>query len=104
RTLENARMEARTHGLLDAEIANLERGGTDAPDTPPVRRILERNRLWTAEATALLELLPEDQRTSPFVLAVLGELAGSRRLRAELPAGPRSRPPPPHGLRAAERS
>lgn len=92
KALENARLEARRHGLTDEEIATIEGGGAAVSDLPPVRRILERNRLWSPEADALLALLPEAMRASPYAIAVLGELAGSHVLSAELVAAARAHP------------
>src|SRR5262245_28335363 len=93
RALENAREEGRRNGLSEPQIAALERGETSGiPDQPPVRAVLERNGLWSEHATRLLGLLPAAARSTPFALAVLGELAGSRLLTTELVDAVASRP------------
>jgi hypothetical protein len=92
KTLENARTEARAHGLTAEEVTGLEAGTWTPPDQPPVRRILERNRLWGEEASAVLELLPASAREKPFTLAVLGELSGARLLGPDLVDAMRARP------------
>lgn len=92
--LANARHEAERHGMTEEEIARLERGEgeIEVPDVPDVQRVLARNRLWSAEADALLALLPEVWRASPHALAVLGELVGTGRLTPELVAAVRAAP------------
>jgi multidrug efflux pump subunit AcrA (membrane-fusion protein) len=92
--LENARHEAERHGITAEQIAMLERGDgeVDVPDVPDVRRVLDRNRLWSPEADALLALLPERARSVPHTIAVLGELNGAGRLSAELVAAARRSP------------
>lgn len=91
-TLESARVEAHRHGLTDEEIAGIEAGRHAAADLPPVQRILERNRLWSREASEVSAALPADVRDLPYTVALLGELAGSRALTPEVAALVRSRP------------
>ncbi len=87
RDLANAREEAQRHGLTPEQILGLEKGDDGSiPDLPDVRRVLMRNRLWSAEADTVLALLPERVRDLPHTLAVLGELVGTGRLTAELAA------------------
>ena len=92
KALDSARVEARRHGLTDDEIAAIEAGGPVQSDQPPARRILERNRLWSPEASQILESLPSAVRDLPYTVALLGELAGARALTPELVALVRSRP------------
>lgn len=92
RALESARAEARRHGLTDEEIAAIEDGTGVAPDAPPVRRVLERNRLWSPEADAIRALLPKALADSPYAVATLGELSGSHVLTDALVEAVRSRP------------
>ena len=92
RGLETARSEAKRHGLTDEDVAAIEAGESASTDQPPVRRILERNGLWSPEATEVLALLPEVMRSLPFTAALLGELAGAHLLPAELVATLRARP------------
>jgi multidrug efflux pump subunit AcrA (membrane-fusion protein) len=84
--LENARHEAERHGMTEAQIDVLARGQGDVevPDGPDVRRVLQRNRLWSEQADRLLALLPASERSLPHTVAVLGELVGSARLTAQL--------------------
>jgi|GEM_PF-919106 len=93
RELDNAREEAQRHGLTPEQIVELEKGNEESiPDLPDVRRVLMRNRLWSAEADAVLALLPERARILPHTLAVLGELVGTGRLTAELAEVMRAEP------------
>lgn len=92
RALESARAEAKRHGLTDEEVAAVEAGAGSPLDQPPVLRILQRNGLWSPEAAAVHALLPEPVRALPFAAALLGELAGSHLLPAELVATLRARP------------
>jgi multidrug efflux pump subunit AcrA (membrane-fusion protein) len=92
RALETARVEAKRHGLTDEEVAAIEAGRAAPGDLPPARRILERNRLWSSEATEILGSLPADVRVQPYTTALLGELSGSRSLTPELVSLVRSRP------------
>lgn len=80
--LENAVHEAERHGMTPAQVQALVQGAPDVPvpDGPDVRRVLERNRLWSAAATRLLALLPAEVRDLPYTAAVLGELVGTGRL------------------------
>jgi hypothetical protein len=84
--LENAVHEAERHGMTAEQIELLRRGEgeIEVPDVPDVRRVLARNRLWSAEADAVLALLPERLTSVPYTLAVLGELVGAGRLTPDL--------------------
>ncbi len=92
RALEDARSEALRHGLTAEEIASVESGGALPPDMPAGRRVLERNRLWSDGASAVLAALPEDVRGLPYATAVLGELVGAHALTPELVKVLQSRP------------
>jgi len=93
RALENARSEARRHGLSDEEVAALEAGGSPTVDQPPAQRILERNRLWSPAAEEILALLPTPMRESPYTVAVLGELSGVHALTPDVVVSLRAHPP-----------
>ncbi|MCC7140169.1 MAG: hypothetical protein IT460_17240 [Planctomycetes bacterium] len=91
-SLESARADARIHGLSDEDVARIESGGALAYTSPPVRAVLQRNRLWGPEGDAILDALPEADRDNPYVLAVVGELVASRRLSPALVNAVRTRP------------
>lgn len=90
--LEGAHHEAERHGIEAATIAALERGEAEVPDVPDVRRVLLRNRLWSAEADAMLAALPQGVQALPYTLAVLGELVGASRLPADVVEAARAQP------------
>ena len=58
--LANARHEASRHGFTPEQITALEAGDYSlrVPDTPDIRRVLERNRLWSPEADACFDCRP----------------------------------------------
>lgn len=93
RALESARVEARRHGLTDPEIEAIEAGTQATADQPPARRILDRNRLWSPDASDVLDALPSAVRDLPYTTAVLGELVGAHALSPDLVALVKSRPP-----------
>lgn len=94
--LESAEHEAERHGMSAEQVAALRAGGEEGaegvPDVPDVRRVLQRNRLWSAAADDLLALLPAAERERPHTLAVLGELAASGRLSDALVEAARREP------------
>jgi multidrug efflux pump subunit AcrA (membrane-fusion protein) len=90
--LENARHEAERHGLDAPQIAAIEAGTGGVPDLAPVREVLERNRLWSPAADAVLGALPAGVKDLPFALAILGELSGANLLTPALAEALRERP------------
>jgi len=91
-TLELSRGEMERHGLSTEEVDRAE-SGEDVPMSPAsVRRVLERNQMWTASADAVLAALPERLAALRYTSAVLGELAASGALGDDYLAAVRERP------------
>jgi len=92
RSLENAREEARRHGLTAEEVAGIEGGTSPAPKAPDVHRVLDARLLWGPSADRVVAMLPESVRSAPFIVALVGELFAAGLLSAELEAALGSRP------------
>lgn len=92
RSLENAREEARRHGLTAEEVAGIEAGTSPAPKAPDVHRVLDARLLWGPSADRVVALLPESVRSAPFIVALVGELFAAGLLTDELEGALRSRP------------
>ncbi len=92
RSLENAREEARRHGLTVEEVAGIEAGTAPAPKAPDVHRVLDARLLWGPPADRVVALLPESVRSAPFIVALVGELFAAGLLSGELEDALRSRP------------
>jgi multidrug efflux pump subunit AcrA (membrane-fusion protein) len=92
RALEAAREELERHGLTREEIARAEKGADVPLGVDAIRRVLERNLLWSPAAQAAFDALPEPLRALPFTVAVLGELAGTRLVTHETAAALRELP------------
>jgi len=84
RSLQNAREEARRHGLTDGEVSGIEAGTMPAPKAPDVQRVLDARLLWGPPAERVVALLPEAVRSAPFIVALVGELFAASLLSAEL--------------------
>jgi hypothetical protein len=74
---EGARHELERHGLSEAEIDAVERGGHPPPYQALWKHALERQGLWPPAAEAIRRALPEAQRDLPWVVASIGELAAA---------------------------
>ncbi len=84
---DQAAHELEKHGFSEEQVEALARG-EHLPfyGASNVRRTLDHNGLWRADAMALEERLPEALRELPLVVATIGELAGHGLATADLAA------------------
>ena len=76
-SVEQSRMEMEKHGLDHEQIESIEAGGhLPQASSATWRRALEHNGVWTPQAEALYEALPDELRETPWVIGTVGELAG----------------------------
>lgn len=91
--VEQSRMEMEKHGLDESQIDEIENGGHLPQATGSTwRRALEHNGVWTPDAEALYQSLPEHLREIPWVVGTIGELAGIGLATPELSAWLREQP------------
>jgi len=89
---ENAERELARHGLSPEEIAAVRDGGRPPATRRLWRRALEENGLWGDVETAILDALPESERTRPWVIATIGELSAAGLTTDELAAAVKATP------------
>ncbi|MCK6460278.1 MAG: biotin/lipoyl-binding protein, partial [Planctomycetes bacterium] len=70
--LKLAREEVERHGLSGEEIARAEAGEDVLISSDAIRRVLQRNQLWTEAADAVVAALPPRLRGLRYTIAVLG--------------------------------
>ncbi|MHC4954319.1 MAG: hypothetical protein ACYTGZ_10545 [Planctomycetota bacterium] len=76
-TTKNAERELEWHGFSPEEIAHIREGGAPPPNRMLWQRALEKNGLWAQNEQAILDTLPEADRTKPWAIAAIGELSAA---------------------------
>jgi len=87
-----AREEMERHGLSTEEIDRAQAGADVLISADAVRRVLQRNQLWTPQADAVLAALPPRIAGLRYAMAVLGELAAADTIGDDYVAALRERP------------
>jgi len=87
-----AREEVERHGLSVEEIDRAQSGEDVLISSDAVRRVLQRNQLWTDSADHVLAALPPRVRDLRYTIAVLGELVASDAVRDDYVAALREQP------------
>ena len=83
-----AREEVERHGLSTEEIDRAQSGEDVLISSDAVRRVLQRNQLWTASADDVLAALSPRVRDLRYTIAVLGELVAALSLDGQLDGTP----------------